>query len=305
MSGTYKAIGINLKGMPFGEADRLITVLTREYGLVRAIAPGSRKHDSSLRGRSGLFVVNNLLIVKGRNLDKITQAEAIESFTALSQDLTKLTASQYLAELALYQALSNQPQEELFVLLCDNLRQLEQLPSVHVLPFLTQAAFQLLALAGVAPIVHHCCVTQVPLIPSFAHPDWRVGFSVATGGTVTLEAMQQLPPDTNSPDTSSPDEAATRAAESGGSYVANRRSRPNCGFSLTLGNWDCCNIWPIAPSKMPLPPTICPNRAIPLGTRSSRFCATVPNFISRNRFARPLCLMPALLLLKLSFSRSP
>lgn len=231
MSGTYKATGINLKGMPFGESDRLLTVLTSEYGLVRAIAPGSRKHDSSLRGRSGLFVVNNLLIVRGRNLDKITQAEAIESFTALSQDLTKLTASQYLAELALYQALSDQPQEELFVLLCDNLRQLEQLPSGLVLPFLTQAAFQLLALAGVAPQVHHCCLTQVPLIPSFAHPEWRVGFSVAAGGTVTLEAMQQLPPDT-----SSPLDESTRAAESGGSYGA-KPAKP-IELRLQLDAWE-------------------------------------------------------------------
>lgn len=231
MSGTYKATGINLKGMPFGESDRLITVLTSEYGLVRAIAPGSRKHDSSLRGRSGLFVVNNLLIVRGRNLDKITQAEAIESFTALSQDLAKLTASQYLAELALYQALSDQPQEELFVLLCDNLRQLEQLPSGLVLPFLTQAAFQLLALAGVAPQVHHCCVTQVPLIPSFAHPEWRVGFSVAAGGAVTMEAMQQLPPDT-----SSPAEESTRVAESGGSYGA-KPTKPT-ELRLQLDAWE-------------------------------------------------------------------
>jgi DNA repair protein RecO (recombination protein O) len=192
MSGTYKATGINLKGMPFGESDRLLTVLTQEYGLLRAIAPGSRKHQSSLRGRSGLFVINQLLIAKGRNLDKIIQAESLESFPGLSQDLQRLTASQYLAELALYQALSDQPQEELFSLLRESLSLLEQLPVSKTLSCLLHATFQLLTLAGVAPQVHSCCATQEPLKPDWTVPTWRVGFSLAAGGTVTLAALEQL-----------------------------------------------------------------------------------------------------------------
>ncbi|HEY9873712.1 MAG TPA: recombination protein O N-terminal domain-containing protein, partial [Candidatus Obscuribacterales bacterium] len=80
MSRTYKATGINLKSMPLGEADRLLTILTREFGLIRAVAPGARKHHSKLSGRSGLFVVNELLIAQGRSLDKITQAETKESY---------------------------------------------------------------------------------------------------------------------------------------------------------------------------------------------------------------------------------
>jgi DNA repair protein RecO (recombination protein O) len=191
MSGTYKATGINLKGMAFGESDRMLTVLTREYGLIRAIAPGSRKHQSSLRGRSGLFVVNELLIAKGKSLDKIIQAESVESFPGLSQDLPKLTASQYLAEIALYQALSDQPQEELFLLLQDALRRLEQLPPVLTLACLTHTTFHLLSLAGISPQVHACCLTQQPLEPDFDNPDWRVGFSVTAGGTIDLVELGQ------------------------------------------------------------------------------------------------------------------
>ncbi|MEB3209801.1 MAG: recombination protein O N-terminal domain-containing protein, partial [Leptolyngbyaceae bacterium] len=74
MGGTYKATGINLKSVPMGESDRLLTILTREYGLIRAIAPGARKPKSSLRGRSNLFVINDLLIARGRSLDKMIQA---------------------------------------------------------------------------------------------------------------------------------------------------------------------------------------------------------------------------------------
>ncbi|WP_416670015.1 DNA repair protein RecO [Egbenema bharatensis] len=191
-SGTYKATGINLKSAPLGESDRLLTILTEEYGLLRAVAPGSRKYKSSLGGRSSLFVVNQLLIAKGRNLDKVIQAESLESYPGLSQDLSKLTASQYLAELVLCQALSDQSQADLFHLLRQQLSQLEQSPSSGILPCLAQSMFHLLAIAGLAPQVQSCCVTQRPISPNFTDPDWRVGFSITTGGIVSLSAPPPL-----------------------------------------------------------------------------------------------------------------
>ena len=198
MSRTYKATGIILKSMPLGEADKLLTILTREMGLVRVVAPGARKQNSKLGGRSGLFVVNELLLAKGRSLDKITQAETLESYPGLSKNLGKLAASQYLAEVVLCHALSEQPQEELYDLLNEHLRRLACLPNTSdsnseassVLAHLSQGVFHLLALAGIAPQVQVCCVTQHSLKPDFTDPDWRVGFSVDAGGTVSLAAKQ-------------------------------------------------------------------------------------------------------------------
>lgn len=195
MSGTYKAIGINLKSTPFGESDRLLTILTEDAGLVRAVAPGSRKHKSTLGGRSGLFVVNDLLIARGKTLDKVTQAESLESFPGLSQDLRKLTAAQYLAELVLCQALSDQPQPELYHLLHEHLSRLEQMPGMVTLPCLVQAMFHLLALAGVSPQVYGCCISQQSITPDFTDPNWRVGFSVIAGGTFLLSELENLQPD--------------------------------------------------------------------------------------------------------------
>lgn len=192
MSRTYKTIGINLKSQPMGESDRLLTILTREHGLVQAVAMGARKHNSSLAGRSGLFVVNHLLIAKGRSLDKVTQAETLESYPGLGQDLKRLTASQYIAELCLCQALSDQPQEELFALLNHHLKQLERSPAPLILPYLVQAIFQFLVLEGVAPEVYRCCITQQALKPNWMDANWRAGFSAPNGGVVTLEVLQTL-----------------------------------------------------------------------------------------------------------------
>ena len=95
MSGTYKATGINLKAIPLGECDRLVTILTREHGLIKAIAPGARKSNSSLGGRSAIFVVNSLSIYKGRSLDKIVEAQTLNSHGGLSGDLGKLEKNVY------------------------------------------------------------------------------------------------------------------------------------------------------------------------------------------------------------------
>jgi DNA repair protein RecO (recombination protein O) len=194
MSRTYKATGINLKSMPLGEADRLVTVLTQEYGLIRAIAPGARKQNSSLGGRSSLFVVNELLIAKGRSLDKITQAETITTYPRLSRDLGKLAACQYLAEMVVCQALSEQPQGELFCLFNEHLKRLEQLPSngeFLILAYLCQAVFHLLSLAGITPQVQQCQLTHKTIIPDSTITTEQVGFSIVAGGIISIDAWEK------------------------------------------------------------------------------------------------------------------
>lgn len=199
MIRTYKATGINLKSAPIGESDRVLTVLTREFGLIRAVAPGVRKQRSTIGGRSELFVVNELLIAKGRSLDKITQAETVQSHSGLSRNLGKLASAQYLAELAIASALSDQPQEELFCLLSEHLSRLERLPDrtdtdslTLLIAHLDQGIFHLLALAGVAPQVQVCCATGHRLIPNFTDPNWKMGFSIPSGGTFSLSELVNL-----------------------------------------------------------------------------------------------------------------
>ncbi len=187
---TYRATGINLRSKPSGGADRLMTILTKEQGLIRVIAPSARKQKSSLSGRSGLFVVNDLMIAQGKSMDKITQAESIQSFPKLSLDIRKLTAAQYLAELVLQQALSEQSQEGLFYLLLEHLDRLEAAPIDRILPHLTHAIFQLLALAGIAPQLYQCCLSGETLCPEVGNPVWRAVFSVEAGGLVTVAALR-------------------------------------------------------------------------------------------------------------------
>ena len=195
MTKTYKAIGINLKAQALGESDKIVTILTQEFGLIRAVATGARKQNSSLGGRMGMFVVNELLISQGRNLDRITQAETIKTYPGLSKDLGKLAASQYLAEIVLCQALSEQPQTEIYELFNEHLQRLEDIPKTEIkciVAYLAQGVFQLLNLAGLTPQVESCCLTQRLLTPDWTNPQWQVGFSIPSGGIICLDAWKSL-----------------------------------------------------------------------------------------------------------------
>jgi DNA repair protein RecO (recombination protein O) len=184
MSQTYKASGINLKSVPLGEADRIVTILTREFGLVRAVAVGARKPKSKLGGRGELFVVNHLMISKGRSLDKIAQAETIESYPALSRNLAKLTVAQYWAEVILHQTPGHDTTGAVFDWLCQRLTDLAASetglsPLVHLL----YGIVQLLHLEGILPQVKRCSLSDQAVDPERIG-NGRVIFSPAAGGIV-------------------------------------------------------------------------------------------------------------------------
>ena len=187
MNQKYKARGIILKGSSMKESDRLVTVLTPEYGMIRAVAPGAKKIKSSLRGRTELFVVNEFVIIKGRSLDKIIQADTRYTYPGLSRDIGKLAAAQYLAELCLFLAVDEQPQVDLYELLNEHLRRIEGLPPYKLIyPYLSQAVFHLIAIAGLAPQVYNCCLSEKLISPDFANERWQIGFSFEGGGILNL-----------------------------------------------------------------------------------------------------------------------
>ena len=192
---TYRATGINLKSSPLGESDRILTILTREHGLIRAVAAGSRKPKSSLGGRCGLFVVNELFLARGKTLDRLTQAAAIATYSGLSRDLGRLTASQYLAELVLFQATDDHPDPSLFDLTLSQLDRLEALPieatPTMILATLCAGIMRLLDFGGFTPQVQACGVTNIAIVPDVTDHRWRAGFNFQVGGVIDLATCRQ------------------------------------------------------------------------------------------------------------------
>lgn len=95
----YRVQAIVLKRSDFGEADRLLTLFTPDLGKIRAIAKGARKPLSRKSGHVELFTHSALLIARGRHLDLVTQAETLDAFMPLRENLDRLGFAYYLAEL--------------------------------------------------------------------------------------------------------------------------------------------------------------------------------------------------------------
>lgn len=195
MGRTYRTIGINLKTMPLGESDRLLSVFSRDRGLLKLVAPHSRGSRSKLGGRVDLFVVNDLFISPGRNLDRILQAETVATYQGLNSHLTTLTAAQYLGEVVLYQVHPQQPQPDLFDWLCATLDQLQGVSRRAALALLVRGLCGILRLGGIAPEWYRCHESGCEIAVPAADTDWRLGFSFASGGVFTLKAEHAAPHD--------------------------------------------------------------------------------------------------------------
>jgi DNA repair protein RecO (recombination protein O) len=96
----YRTEAIVLRRVDFGEADRLLTVFTPERGKIKLIAKGARKPASRKSGHVELFSHGLFLVAVGHELDIITQAETLDPFRALREDLLRTTYAYYVAELA-------------------------------------------------------------------------------------------------------------------------------------------------------------------------------------------------------------
>ncbi len=150
----YRTEAIVLKRSDFGEADRLLTVFTPGRGKLRLIAKGVRKPTSRKSGHVELFTHVNLLVAVGRNLDIVTQAEAMEYYRPLREDLLRTTYAYYVAELLDAFAAERDENPQQYVLLRDVLGWLSE---TNDLPLVARYyELHLLSLAGYQPQLHVC-----------------------------------------------------------------------------------------------------------------------------------------------------
>ncbi len=99
MGRTYKTEGIILKRTNFGEADRILTVYTKHYGKIKALAKGVRKVASRKGGSVEAFNQVVLFLVKGKNLDLLSEVQVINSFKSWRKNLAKVGVAYYFCEI--------------------------------------------------------------------------------------------------------------------------------------------------------------------------------------------------------------
>ena len=153
----YRDEAIVLRTHKLGEADRIITLLTRHHGRVRAVAKGVRRTTSRFGSRLEPFTHVDLQLAEGRNLDTITQAETLAPFSSeLGRHYDRYTAGTVMLETADRLVVEEkEPSLQHFLLLVGGLRAMasgDRQPGQVLDSYLLRS----LAVAGYAPSFQHC-----------------------------------------------------------------------------------------------------------------------------------------------------
>jgi len=99
MQRTYKTEGVILRRTNYGEADKLLVIYSKHYGKIKVVAKGIRRPTSRKGGNLELFNRVIINLVKGHNLDLITEAVVEDTYKYWRNDLKKVTLAYYFCEL--------------------------------------------------------------------------------------------------------------------------------------------------------------------------------------------------------------
>ena len=122
---SYSSEGIVLARRNYGEADRILSVYTKNHGRISLIAKGIRRPKSRKRGHLEIFSYIRFQAATGRGLDLMTEAEVIDDFKEIRKNLKKVSLAYYFCEVVGKITHEGETNERLFDLILENLEKLK------------------------------------------------------------------------------------------------------------------------------------------------------------------------------------
>lgn len=157
----YRTEAIVLARLNLGEADRIFTLFTPQYGKLRVIAKGVRKSRSRLGPHLEIFTRCQLNLSRGRDLDVVTSAETVDAYPPLRDDLDVLGHASHMVELVARLTEDRQEQPPVYDLLRGSLRLLAD--GVDPFAVTRHFEFMLLVTLGYRPELYRCLESGEPL----------------------------------------------------------------------------------------------------------------------------------------------
>lgn len=180
---SYRTEAIILKRRDFGEADRLLTILSPTHGKVDVIAKGARKPTSTKTGHVELFTRADILVHRGRDFGIAQQAEMMTPFLALREDLQRGAYANYCAELLdRFTESGEDDLADIYDLLGDTLQNLCDDADLRLA--IRYYELHLLDLVGFRPELNQCVISYETIQPE------NQFFSYADGGVVSPNAAK-------------------------------------------------------------------------------------------------------------------
>jgi DNA repair protein RecO (recombination protein O) len=184
----YRDQAVVLRTIKLGESDRIVTLATESRGKVRAVAKGVRKTKSRFGGRLEPITHVSLLLYEGRQLDTVTQAETLDHFRSVREDLGRVGKATAMLEAVDHVVQEREPNSRLYQMLVGALRSL----AANDAPLLVPAFFlKLLAAEGFAPILEVCaaCGGDGELVAFELMEGGALCASCRRGSAISAEAL--------------------------------------------------------------------------------------------------------------------
>jgi DNA repair protein RecO (recombination protein O) len=195
---TLRTEVVVLRHTDWGEADRLLSLFSREGGKLRAVAKGVRKLHSRKAGHLEPFTRVKLMLARGRDFWIVTQAETVDAYLPIREDLVRTAYAAYVIELLdrfTYEEGENRP---LYQLVVDTLQRIALQPD----PFSSVRYYEirLLDLLGFRPELVQCVRCDNKIEPEDQYFDAglggvlcpRCGEGVPTARPISMRALKFL-----------------------------------------------------------------------------------------------------------------
>lgn len=177
-----KTIGIVLKVVEFSESSCVVTMYTRDFGKVTALAKGARRLKSPFEGAIDLLTSCRIVFLRKSvdKLDVMTEAKLVRRFRSASSDLNRFYAALYVIELVNVLTDHAEPQPDLYEKLCQAIEHLDDPERAVELPSIVMRfEFDLLRLLGHHPSLDECVSCGRPVSASGRE---RIAFGLIAGG---------------------------------------------------------------------------------------------------------------------------
>jgi DNA repair protein RecO (recombination protein O) len=183
---SLRCTAIVLRHSDWGEADRILTLFTREMGKLRAVAKGARKMRSRKAGHLEPFTHVRLMLARGRDLLIVTQAETVDAYLPLREDLIKTGYAAYVVELLDRFSYEEETESSIpFRLLAETLGRISQEPDAWLA--VRYYEMRLLDYLGFRPHLFYCANCEREIKPGDQF------FSPSAGGVICPGCGNGLP----------------------------------------------------------------------------------------------------------------
>ncbi|WP_248508908.1 DNA repair protein RecO [Sporosarcina sp. NCCP-2222] len=146
--------GIILKSIPYGEANKIVTIFTREAGKLTAMARGAKKPASRLSAITQNFTHGSFLLKTGKGMGSLEQGETIDSMRFIREDLEATAYASYIVELIDKLTEDREATRNVYGLLYEALHAINEEYDPEAISLFVE--WKMLPIAGVYPTVHQC-----------------------------------------------------------------------------------------------------------------------------------------------------